>query len=121
MATPGPSTSYYTQRAAGNILRIARAKRGLSQRQLAAAAGVAPSTVGRIEAGKVQPSLPTLAKVLAAVDLEMRIRVDDYDDHDDILDATTARLTPDQRVARDAALDDFLARLKAGRVEPQHV
>lgn len=51
MAVPGPTTQRYTARLAGNLLRLARAQRGWSQRQLAEAAGVPVSTVARIESG----------------------------------------------------------------------
>ena len=36
--------------------------------------------------GTRQPSLPTLGRLLAAVDLDMRVRLEPYDDHDDVLD-----------------------------------
>ncbi|MCW2526610.1 MAG: hypothetical protein JWM76_1470, partial [Pseudonocardiales bacterium] len=48
MAIPGPTTQRYTERTAGNLLRLARQERGWSRQQLAAAAGVPASTVGRI-------------------------------------------------------------------------
>lgn len=47
----------------GELLRRARRKRGLSQRALAAASGVSPTVVARIEAGKTQPTLTTLGKL----------------------------------------------------------
>lgn len=79
-----------SQQLAGNLLRLARRRRGLSQRMLAERAGVAQSTVARIEAHTQQPSLPLLAKVLAAADLELRTRIEDYDSHDDVLDMRRA-------------------------------
>jgi len=79
------------------------------QRDLAAAAGVPQSTIARIESGARQPSLPALARILAAVDLELRIDLAAYDDHDDILDATEAHYTGRQQAARQAAVDEFLA------------
>ena len=45
MAVPGQTTQRYTERLAGNLLRLARAQRGWSQRRLAEAAGVPVSTV----------------------------------------------------------------------------
>lgn len=116
MRTPGPTKAQDIQHWAGNILRVARAKRGLTQRQLAASAGVARSTVGRIESGAVQPTIPTLAKLLAAIDLELRVRIEECDDHDDVLDKTTASLTPAELAARFGKQDAFLAELRlAGR------
>jgi transcriptional regulator with XRE-family HTH domain len=110
----GPTTAGYVDRLAGNLLRIARARTGMSQRQLAEAAGVAQSTIARIESGARQPSLPLLARILAAADLEPRITLEAYDAHDDLLDAADARLTDAQRAARRAVQDKFAAALRAG-------
>ena len=100
MAVPGPTTQRYTERLAGNLLRLARARRGWSQRQLADAAGVPVSTVGRIESGARQPSLVTVSRLLAAADLELRARLEPYDNHDDVLDARQAALTPKEQAQR---------------------
>lgn len=114
MATFGPTTARYVDRLAGNLLRRARADKELTQRDLAALAGVPQSTVARIEAGTQQPSLPLLVRILAAVDLEPRIALAPYDPHDDVLDATEAHLSPTEREAQRQAQGEFLAELKAG-------
>ncbi len=100
MAIRGPTTTGYVERLAGNVLRTARARAGLSQRELAAAAHVPQSTIARIESGARQPSLPVLTRILAAVDLELRINVTDYDAHDDTLDGDVARLSASKRQHR---------------------
>jgi transcriptional regulator with XRE-family HTH domain len=105
MAVPGPTTQRHTERLAGNLLRLARAQRGWSQRQLAEAAGVPVSTVARIESGTRQPSLVTISRLLAAADLELRARLEPYDDHDDVLDARRTVLTPEQRAQHAAAFE----------------
>jgi transcriptional regulator with XRE-family HTH domain len=107
----GPTTTGHVERLAGNVLRIARARTGMSQRELAAAAHVPQSTIARIESGARQPSLPLLARILAAVGQELRITVGNYDPHDDILDTDDARLTNTQRNARRATQDEFSAQL----------
>lgn len=99
MATPGPTTAADIEAAAGNLLRLARVQRGWSQLQLAQAAGVPASTVGRIEAGQRQPSVVTLTRLLAAADFDLRMRLEPYDDHDDVLDALAARRTPEEQAA----------------------
>ncbi|MGH9306319.1 MAG: helix-turn-helix transcriptional regulator [Acidimicrobiales bacterium] len=114
MAIFGPTTAGYLDRLAGNLLRRARAEKDLTQRELASAAGVPQSTVARIESGAQQPSLPLLARILVAVDLEPRIALAPYDPHDDVLDATEARLSPAEREAQRQAQDQLLAALKAG-------
>lgn len=100
MAHPGPTAQRHIDGLAGNILRLARTQRGWSQRQLADAAGVPVSTVARIESRARQPSLVTLSRLLAAADLELRARLEPYDDHDDVLDARQANLTPHEQAQR---------------------
>lgn len=51
-------------RFAGVLLKHSRAQAGLSQRKLAALAGVSVSEVARIETYWVQPSIPVLGKLL---------------------------------------------------------
>jgi transcriptional regulator with XRE-family HTH domain len=51
---------------AGAVLRAARAKAGLTQRQLGAAAGTSQAAIARYEAGAVLPDLRTLARLLEA-------------------------------------------------------
>lgn len=114
----GPTRRRHNGRLAGNLLRLARAKRGWTQRQLAEAAGVAHSTVARIESGTSQPTLPTLTRLLAAADLDLRTRLEPYDDHDDVLDSLATRMTVGQRAATDAAVDEFVDVLRAGWSEP---
>lgn len=60
-------------RLAGDLLLRARRQRGLSQRALAAAAGVSPTVVARIETGRTQPTLVTLARLLAGADFAPRV------------------------------------------------
>lgn len=67
----------YAMGAAAALLREVRAAAGLSLRGLAEAAGVATSTVHRIERGLLQPTVETLERIAEAagvrVDLEPRI------------------------------------------------
>lgn len=53
-----------------------------------------------MEWGAQQPSLPLLVRILAGVDLESRIALAPDGDHDDVLDATEARLSPIEQEAR---------------------
>ena len=85
----------------GAEIRLARQARGLSQRALACAARTSQSVVARIEAGRVSPSLTTLAAIADAlgVDLVIDLRPPALDvlraelarDHESLLQAWTAR------------------------------
>ncbi len=61
---------------ASKLLRL-RAELGLSQRQLAARAHMTQPEIARLESGQVQPSWETIARVLAAVDARIDIKVRD--------------------------------------------
>ncbi|OBI41413.1 hypothetical protein A5707_07570 [Mycobacterium kyorinense] len=111
----GPTTSGHVERLAGNLLRIARARAGMSQRDLARVADVPQSTIARIESGSRQPSLPVLARILVAVDLELRVVLEPYDSHDDFYDAEASSLTAGQRSARRDVQARFAAQLREGQ------
>ncbi|MGH8886682.1 MAG: nucleotidyltransferase domain-containing protein [Egibacteraceae bacterium] len=58
---------------ASELLKAARRTTRMSQRALAVRAGTSQSVVQRIEAGQVQPSLETLARLLRAAGHELRV------------------------------------------------
>jgi transcriptional regulator with XRE-family HTH domain len=113
MATMGSTKTQDSQELAGNLLRLARVKTGLTQRQLAEAAGVPQSTVARIETHRQQPTLPLLARLLAAADLELRTTLDRYDSHDDVLDTRRSQTPAATRRKVREAQDRFAAAGKA--------
>lgn len=84
---------------AGNVLRLAREKKCLSQRELARAAGVPPSTIAKIESGRRQPTHPTMARILASIGLALTARLEPYDDHDDVLWLHDQQRSEEQRAA----------------------
>jgi transcriptional regulator with XRE-family HTH domain len=51
---------------AGRMVRHARRSAGLTQRQLAAKAGIPQETIARIERGRVDPRISTLDRLLEA-------------------------------------------------------
>ncbi|MGQ0714894.1 MAG: helix-turn-helix domain-containing protein [Gemmatimonadaceae bacterium] len=54
------------------LLRDARTRAGLSQRDVARRAGTAQSVVARIETGATSPTWETLARLLAAAGFELQ-------------------------------------------------
>jgi transcriptional regulator with XRE-family HTH domain len=110
----GPTTTRAVEQFAGSLLKLARLEKGLSQRELAAAAGMPHTTIAKIESGARQPSWPVLCRILAAADLEPRVRLEPYDNHDDVLDSLAARFPGTQKVMEQAR-DDMLSALKASR------
>lgn len=61
--------------AAYAVCLSARRRAGLSQRGLAAAAGVSASTIARIEKGRMEPTLALLTRLIDACGFELRLSV----------------------------------------------
>lgn len=64
---------YHLEMDVPQILRDARQRAGLSQRDLAYLAGTSQPAVARYERGVASPSLATLQRLLSALDLELNI------------------------------------------------
>lgn len=103
----GPTTSRDICSWAGNLLRRARTNAALSQRALAELADVPQSTVARIESGAMQPTLPMISQLLIAMGKELRIRVEDFDDHDRVLDERAVQ-APERQARMERARDQLL-------------
>lgn len=84
---------------AGNLIKQARYRSGLSQRELARRAGTSQATLSAYESGRKSPSLDTLARIIRAAGQDLRIKVVPYDDHDDVMAAYEASLSPGARAA----------------------
>jgi hypothetical protein len=56
----------------GHLLRAARGRAGLTQRELARRAGTSQSVVARVEQGQTDPSTANLARLLAAAGFKLR-------------------------------------------------
>lgn len=62
-----------TPKQLGNLIRRARKSRGLSQAELGMKTGLRQATISQIEAGRTDAKLDSILKVLAILDLEIRI------------------------------------------------
>jgi len=67
------------QRALGRAVRETRARRCLSQEQLGFASGLHRNYVGAIERGEINPSLRTLLRVTAGLDVPLSVLVGVYE------------------------------------------
>lgn len=80
------------------MLRSARRRARLTQRQLATVAGVPQATIGRIEAGLVSPRVETLVRLLNATGHEVSVERRIGEGIDRSLIRERLRLTPEQRI-----------------------
>ncbi|MGH9341059.1 MAG: helix-turn-helix domain-containing protein [Acidobacteriota bacterium] len=104
-------------REAAGLLREARMRAGLSQRELAKRAGTAQSVVARIERGLSSPSWETLARLVAAAGFELQARLSLRPAaHSHMLDdvARILSLTPEERLAEVRNVNRFLAAVRRG-------
>ena len=81
-----------------DLLREARLRVGLTQRQLATRAGTSQSAIARWESGAVQPSLERLRELIRACGLELTYGFATYDDSYDEWIERYLGLSPEQRI-----------------------
>jgi transcriptional regulator with XRE-family HTH domain len=91
------------------ILRDARRRAGLSQRQLAERAGTSQSVVARIEKSRVEPSLDLLLRLVKTCGLDLRMHLEPHDFHDEGLISQALAQTPEERLQAVANLSAFAA------------
>ena len=97
---------------AAGLLKEARDRAGLSQRELAARAKTAQSVVARIELGETSPSWDTLVRLVKASGCTLQATVQStYMVDRSLLDDVPRilRMTPEQRLDEVAQVSRFLA------------
>ncbi len=87
----------------GDLLREARLRAGLTQKELARRAGTSQSAIARWESGAVQPSLERLRELIRACGLELTFRLFDYDDSYDYFIEERLGMTPEERLRQSLA------------------
>lgn len=86
---------------AGELLREARRRHGLTQRQLAIRARTSQAAISRLERGLVSPTVETLRQLLWLLNEELVLDARPVDwGHDVTLIRNNLALTVDQRVRR---------------------
>ena len=100
---------------AADILRAARAHAGLTQRALAARAGVPQPTVAAIERSRQDPRYRTLERLIRACGQELDLMPGAGDGVDRTQFRATLRLSPARRLARAAEGAQVLHALRAAR------
>jgi transcriptional regulator with XRE-family HTH domain len=101
----------------GELLREARRRHGLTQKQLAIRARTSQAAISRIERGLVSPTVETLGKLLAMMNEELVLDARELDwGHDVTLIQGNLELDVGQRLAQAEAYAEFAQLLRdAGR------
>ncbi len=95
----------------GLLLRKARLQQGLTQRDLAARAGTTQSSISRIEADAVSPTVGTLERLLGLMGVRLELSSSALEDGvDRTLLAQNLSLEPEARVRRGLAFAQLAKR-----------
>jgi transcriptional regulator with XRE-family HTH domain len=95
----------------GELLREARARHGVSQKQLAMRASTTQSAISRIERDRVSPSVETLRQLLYLLGEDLELGVGQREAGiDRTLNAKNLALTPAERVRQGLAFAEFVRR-----------
>ncbi len=116
------ATTEATRRSAADLIKEARRRSGLTQRQLASRSGVAQPVIARIESGRSNPAFETVEKLLSATGMTLEIRQVVGSEPGAGVDRTLIRgllpLTPDQRLRHASDVANNLARFLASAKAP---
>jgi transcriptional regulator with XRE-family HTH domain len=96
----------------GSIVREARRRSGLSQRQLAERTGTTQSAIARIEGGATEPSFARVRRLVSACGFDLVPRIAPSDDSDWAVASANVLLSPEARVRQHQAAVRFA---RAGR------
>jgi transcriptional regulator with XRE-family HTH domain len=101
---------------AGDLIALARKEQRLSQRELARRAHTSQAAIAAYESGKREPTVPTLQRIIQAAGLDLRMRLEVRDAHDEWLRTYESRLPSEvvEKVRRrDAELSERVAELSS--------
>ena len=100
---------------AGQLVREARERHGLTQKQLAIRARTSQAAISRIERGLVSPTVETLEKLLAMVNEELVLEAREFDlGHDRTLNHSSLRRSVGQRLEAVEGFSDLVRALRGG-------
>ncbi len=104
----------------GELLREARARHGVSQKQLAARASTTQSAISRIERNRISPSVETLRELLYLLGEDLTLGAEKRDFGIDwTLNVERLKLSPSERVAYGLAMAGQMIAISPNvRVDP---
>jgi transcriptional regulator with XRE-family HTH domain len=82
-----------------DLVREARKRAGLSQRELAEKAGTTQSAIARIETGRSTPSFDTVLRLVRLCGMDLDVMLVERDESDWLQAKHLLSLTPEERIA----------------------
>lgn len=101
----------------GDLIREARRRAGLTQRELAARAGTTQSAIARWEAGRSAPSFDNVRRLLRLCGFDLLVQLEPYDDSDLAQAERLLALTPEQRLDTNTRWITFVGDLRTAYQE----
>jgi transcriptional regulator with XRE-family HTH domain len=98
-----------------HLIREARRRSGLTQRELGERAGTTQSAVARWESGRTSPDLATVHRLVRLCGLDLEVALVEPDDSDLAQARRLQDLTPAQRLERGVAVARGMHELKNAR------
>ena len=83
----------------GELVREARKRAALTQRELAERAGVSQPAIARLESGRTSPSLEDVQRLMRLCGFALLVELAPYDDSDLLQAGDLRALSPDERSA----------------------
>ena len=83
----------------GELVREARRRAALTQKQLADLAGTTQSAIARLESGRTSPSFEQVERLLRLCGFQLLVELAPYDDSDLIQAEARLRVPPEDRLA----------------------
>jgi transcriptional regulator with XRE-family HTH domain len=96
----------------GELVREARRRAGLTQRELAERAGTTQSAIARQESGRTSPSFEQVERLIKLCGFSMTVNMTPYDDSHLAQAKANLRRSVDQRLANNAATVKFARELR---------
>lgn len=81
-----------------DLVREARKRAGLTQRELAERAGTTQSAIARLESGRSRPSFDTVIRLVRGCGFDLHVALLEYDDSDWMLALDALRMSPVERL-----------------------
>ena len=98
----------------GDLVREARRRAGLSQRELAERAGTTQSAIARVETARTSPSFDLVERLVRACGYRVDVSLDPYDDSDIAQAEALLRRPAEERLAHLVGVVRRMDKLRSG-------
>ena len=95
-----------------DLVREARKRARLTQRELAERAGTTQSSIARLESGRTRPTFEAVLRLLRLCDMDLDIMLVERDDSDWVQAKRLLSLTPEERLERGVRVAQTMRELR---------